>query len=177
MTTTLTSGGSAGPENVKVISKLKRHYMGADAPNMSKRLKELELMLDNQILQYRNAAAIRMFNKGDMEAMHKLVLITKELEQANTREHEKLEKALETMSPEELAIAEQQALELLSGPATGPLLGPGTGPGTGGVLDGTPVALETRKSARLTYDEFKRNHESAVVALEIERGDRSKPKL
>lgn len=109
MTTTLT-------DNIKAVGKIRRHYMAADAPNMSKRLKELEAMLDHQILQYRSAAAIRMFTKGDMEAMHKLVLITKELEQANTKEHEKLEKALESMSPEELAVAEQQALELLSGP-------------------------------------------------------------
>ena len=100
-------------DEAKVIGKLKRHYMAADASGNAARVRDLENLLTNQIHHYKVRGATEMLDKNAIEAVYKLVMINKELENANNEIQHKMERALESMSPEELALAEKQALELL----------------------------------------------------------------
>jgi Na+/phosphate symporter len=99
--------------NANAVTKLTRHYMVSQHPAMSRRLRDLEQILDNQIDHYKVAAHQRKLDKGEIDAVRNLVSITTELERQNDIQVNKLNATLETLTPEELELAEQQALELL----------------------------------------------------------------
>ena len=144
--------------NVEVIGRLRRHYMASNSPAVARRVSELEAILDNQISHYKAISNRNALDKHGIEAIHKLVLITKELEQASSREHEKMEKALENMTPEELALAEKQALELLGIQ----LPGPGDEASKGGLEPADDRTTKGLPGPVLTHEEFRKAHKQVV---------------
>lgn len=93
--------------------KPKRFYMGAEAPKTALRLQKLGDIIDNSITYFKELSGNRPLDEKEIKSVHSLILSAQALERQQTTEHLKLEKALESMTPEELALAEAQALKLL----------------------------------------------------------------
>lgn len=94
----------------------KRRYMSVDAPATARRLRDLAQILDNQIAHYSRMAAAHALDKDGIQALKSLAQIADLLEIQESKELNKLNAALDSMTEAQLLEAESQVLEIAQAP-------------------------------------------------------------